>query len=308
MKLNALSLSLGVAVSAMFGGSAIAADWNYGAGSVKDVRSAAVPVPAPVPVPEYAARYYFRADAGVGFGDAPDSEESGYYYGADGEYGPYGMQSSWLNDDFDTFVTLGVGVGMKIGTNWRADFTAETRTKGDVKIDGEYHYYTAADNNNDYTHVRGRVRDKTSLSGGVMLFNGYYDFARGEKSRFTPYVGAGLGFAWNELKRTHNTRESSRDCTYGTACTANMTSRDSVNHQEKTHDISFAAAAMAGVAYRISDYALLDVNYRYLFIDATDHGFTIPSARNRQFGGNTKVSIGETHEHQIRAGIRFEVN
>lgn len=311
MKLNVLSLSLGLAVLAAVGAPANAADWNYGAGSIKDYGTTAVPVPAPVPVPEYAARYYFRADAGFGFGDAPDAEETGMVYGQDAEWGTYGsgsfgMQSSWLNNDFDTFVTLGLGVGMNIGRGFRADLTAETRTQGKVKIDGEYQYYSNPRGGN-YEHVHGFVDDETTLRGGVFLLNGYYDLERFKTSRFTPYIGAGIGFAWNELKRNHSTREVSRSCDTTNGCSGSYSARASDNVQDKTHDISFAAAAMAGLTYRLNDYALLDMNYRYLFIDATDVGFAV-NGPTGTYGGNTKVSIGETHEHQIRAGIRFEVN
>ena len=67
MKLYQLSLSLGLAALALASVPASAADWNYGAGALRGYGSAAVPVPAPVPVPEYAARYYFRVDGGIGF-------------------------------------------------------------------------------------------------------------------------------------------------------------------------------------------------------------------------------------------------
>ncbi|KUO68007.1 MAG: hypothetical protein APF80_09490 [Alphaproteobacteria bacterium BRH_c36] len=306
MKLNVLSLSLAVAVIAAVGTPASSADWNYGAGSIKDGISAAVPVPAPVPVPEYSARYYFRADAGVGMGDAPDSSEAGYYYGDDSGYGSFPSRSSWLNDDFDTFVTLGVGVGMYIGDRFRADLTAETRTKGEVEMSGEYEYFTEPAGGN-YEDVRGVVRDKTSLSGGIFMLNGYYDFSRGPQSRFTPYVGAGLGFAWNELRRTHFTSEGSRNCDDSNGCTRRPTPRDSERVTDNTHDLSFAAMATVGVGYRISDYALLDLNYRYLFIDSTNAGISI-DGRGDHFGGDSNISIGELHEHQLRAGIRFEVN
>lgn len=125
-------------------------------------------------------------------------------------------------------------------------------------------------------------------------------------ARFTPYLGGGIGFAWNELKRVHTTHEISRTCgaiaprTCGTA-----SRRDLVQVQDKTHDITFAATATAGLAYRLSDYALIDVNYRYLFVDATDVGIRI---NGDNFGGNSRLSIGEMHEHQIRAGLRFDVN
>lgn len=311
MKLNLVGLSLSLAILTAIGVPANAADWNYGAGSIKDYgTSTAIPVPAPVPVPEYAARYYFRADAGIGFGDAPDAAETGMRYGQDAEWGPYGdgpfgMQSSWLHNDFDTFVTLGVGVGMNIGRGFRADLTAETRSQGKVKVDGEYQYFKW-NGGAAYDQVHGYVNDETTLRGGVFLLNGYYDLERFKTARFTPYIGAGIGFAWNELKRNSGTREVDRTCIVGGGCTS-YSARSSTNVQDKTHDISFAAAAMAGVSYRLSDYALLDMNYRYLFIDATDVGFAI-NGPTGTYGGNSKVSIGETHEHQLRAGIRFEVN
>ena len=304
MKLYQLSLSLGLAALALASVPASAADWNYGAGALRGYGSAAVPVPAPVPVPEYAARYYFRVDGGIGFGDAPNGSEQGYVYGEDGDNGPYGVQSSWINSDFDTFVTFGVGAGVYVGSGFRLDMTAETRSEGKVKIKGDYQY-RVTENATNYERVTGRVRDETTLRGGIFLFNGYYDFDRGPASRFTPYIGAGVGFAWNELKRNHNTAEYSQSCDVVNGCSGNASRRDFDSVQDKTHDITFAASAMAGLTYRISDYALLDMNYRYLFTGSSDQGFKI---NGDNFGGNSTVTIGETHEHQIRAGLRFDVN
>lgn len=304
MKLNKFSLSLAVAVCSAISVPAYAADWNYGAGSIKDMRPAAVPVPAPVPVPDYAARYYFRADIGIGMGDAPESSETGYYYGSDSDFGPSPSSSSWLQDDFDTFVTFGVGAGMYVGNGFRIDATAETRSEGDVKINGSYEYESRLFND-EWDHVRGTVRDKISLSGGIFMLNAYYDFNRGPQSRFTPYVGAGLGFAWNELKRVHTTRELSRTCNPTDGCTGYMGERDSASGSDKTHDLSLAAMATVGLGYRLNEYSLLDFNYRYLYVDGTDIGMNIDGYT---FGGDSKVSIGEMHEHQLRAGLRFDVN
>jgi opacity protein-like surface antigen len=298
MKLYQLSLSLGLAAFALASAPASAADWNYGAGGLKDFGGAAVPVPAPVPVPDYAARYYFRLDAGIGFGDSPTGTEQGYFYGDDAGGGPWPMRSGWFNNDFDSLVTLGAGAGVYIGSGFRLDLTAETRSQGKVKINGEQDY--RVDINNE---GRVRVRDETTLRGGIFLANGYYDFDRGPSSRFTPYIGAGIGFAWNELKRNHSTIEFSRGCS--PSCSGAFTRGDSDSVQDKTHDIVFAATATAGLAYRITDYALIDMNYRYLYAGSTDVGLGI---NGRNFGGNSKVTIGETHEHQIRAGLRFDVN
>lgn len=297
MKFYQLSLSLSVMAFALAGGPATAADWNYGAGGLKGFGGAAVPVPAPVPVPEYAARYYFRFDAGIGFGDSPTGTEQGYVYGKDAANGPWGIPTGWVDSDFDSLVTLGVGAGTYIGSGFRLDLTAETRSQAKVKIRGSYQYRTAGAGNEQ---VRGRVNDETTLRGGIFLVNGYYDFDRGPQARFTPYVGAGLGFAWNELKRNHLTLLDERSC-----CSGAYTRVGSYSVQDKTHDVVFAASAMAGLTYRISDYALVDMNYRYLFAGSTDVALGI---RGPGFGGGSKVSIGETHDHQIRAGLRFDVN
>lgn len=298
MKLYQLSLSLSVVAFALAGGPASAADWNYGAGGLKGFAGAAVPVPAPVPVPEYAARYYFRFDAGFGFGDTPTGTEQGYVYGRDAANGPWGIPTGWVDSDFDSLVTFGVGAGTYIGSGFRLDLTAETRSQGKVKIRGGYRYI-----NNDDEQIRGRVDDETTLRGGIFLVNGYYDFDRGPQSRFTPYVGAGLGFAWNELKRNHLTVLDERSCS--PTCSGPFTRVASDSVQDKTHDIVFAASAMAGLTYRISDYALVDMNYRYLYAGSTDVALGI---QGPGFGGGSKVTIGETHEHQIRAGLRFDVN
>ena len=133
--------------------------------------------------------------------------------------------------------------------------------------------------------------------------NGYYDFDRGPQSRFTPYIGAGVGFAWNELKRNNLTVVDERDCAGG--CSGSFDRVNSYSVQDKTHDVVFAASAMAGLSYRISDYALVDMNYRYLYAGSTDVELGI---RGRGIGGTSKVSIGEVHEHQLRAGLRFDVN
>ena len=137
MKLYQLSLSLSVMAFALAGGPASAADWNYGAGGLKGFGGAAVPVPAPVPVPEYAARYYFRLDAGFGLGDTQTATEQGYVYGTDAlSGGPWGIPTGWIDSDFDNLVTFGVGAGAYIGSGFRLDLTAETRSQGKVKFNG----------------------------------------------------------------------------------------------------------------------------------------------------------------------------
>ncbi len=303
MKLNARSLVLALTLLAGGFTPALAADWNYGAGSMKDFGSTAVPVMAPVPVPIYEPQWYFRMDAGIGFGDKPEADETGLIFGQDSLTGSFEAPAAWLNNDFETFVTLGIGVGKYWSDTFRTDFTAETRSQGKVKINGEY-AYTSIVVAGAQENVSGIVKDETTLRGGVILFNGYYDFHRFNGSNFRPYVGGGVGFAWNELKRNHSTTELTCDAIADPACVPNL-ARDSINVQDKTHSVTFAAAATTGFAYKISQGTHFDMNYRFLYIGGTDQGFGVSGG---QFGGDSKVSIGDTYEHQIRAGLRFDVN
>ncbi len=301
MKLKALSLSLGLVLLVMNQVSAHAADWNYGAGGLKDGSYAAsVAVPAPAPIPVYHADYYFRADAGLGMGDKPTSTQRGLVFGTDSDTGPFGVQAPWFDNDFESFVTLGVGAGVYWNNNFRTDITAETRSQGRVKINGVYNYQVT--NGGNTTNVQGTVRDETTLRGGIFLANAYYDFDRFVGySSFRPYVGLGVGFAWNELKRNHSTTELA--CTPA-PCTP-VAVRATTTEQDKTHTVTMAAAVTTGFTYKISHNTALDMNYRFLYIDGTRSGLGINGAT---FGGGSVVEIGESYQHQIRAGIRYDIN
>src|SRR6187551_360490 len=82
----------------------------------------------------------------------------------------------------------------------------------------------------------------------ILLLNAYYDFRTG--SPWTPYIGAGLGFAVNQLTQTFTV-----DSDLG---------GDSLS--QRSTDVAFAAAAMVGVSYDFSSFFAIDVNYRFLHI------------------------------------------
>ncbi|MDX2259434.1 MAG: hypothetical protein NW205_11020 [Hyphomicrobiaceae bacterium] len=294
-------LATAVALALLSSASPVALAGGDWPGSTKDY----VPVPAPAPIPVYEAKYYFRADAGIGLGDGPGANEHGLLYGQDSRSGPFGTSPAWLNSDFETFVTLGVGVGYYWTDRVRMDLTAETRSEGKVKINGSYTYRTEADGIGDYDQVRGTVRDETTLHGGLFLLNGYYDFKRDQMQAFVPYVGGGVGFVWNELKRNHSTNERSRTCTTSIQpqCAGAFSTDFTEIEQDKTNSITFAAAATAGFSYQWTDSILMDFNYRFLYLGGSDAGLQVAN----RFGGATRVDIEDQYEHQLRAGLRFEV-
>ena len=128
-----------------------------------------------------------------------------------------------------------------------------------------------------------------------MLANLYDDFNRG--GRFVPYIGAGIGFAHNET--SSGTVDGACDCEGAI---------------EKGSSNNFAAAAMAGVSWRIrggetsyvgglkdepvavsSGHALyLDLGYRFLDLGDTRTG-------DMTFTSSPEVRGAESQKH-YRAG------
>src|ERR1700733_12281205 len=125
--------------------------------------AADLPQPPPVyqPIAELccAGAWYLRGEIGIGF-----------------------QFQHWSMDDTTFF---GVGVGYEFNNWFRADVTAEYRSKAEVRAYGIFPNGATGD---IYT---GSIR-----AGGV-LANGYIDL--GAWNCLTPFIGAGVGAAFNTL-------------------------------------------------------------------------------------------------------------
>lgn len=277
--------SLALAICALGGGMILAepaiADGWWGRGSIKD----RVPVPAPVPIPDHAARWYLRADLGLGFASA-DPSESGIIYGQDW-WTPEisGTSTFWTEDDIEATFTYGAGFGYYWSPNFRTDVTLEGRSERSLKIRGTHHYIVDPP---DGLEVLAETADTGKIGSGIFLFNAYFDFLR--TGPLTPYIGAGVGFSMNKLKRDFTI---TGECS---GCTGSVTLRAS----DSTYDVAFAGALMAGLTYSISPVTMLDLNYRYLYIGSSDIDLKFGNLRSH-------FSTGDTHEHQIRVGLRWNI-
>ena len=330
MKFHSACVSLAALLAALSNG-ANAADFSVGSdGSVKDLSSPvpAVAVPAPVPIQEYNPRWYFRFDAGIGTISEPGISENGYQYGgiingANGTPDDLGIDGPNLRDldptqfsaDFSNLSTFGGGVGYYLGGGFRIDATIEKRSNDQAYLDQTdswiSHGYRDLDGdpatpldytsdldgsgtlNDRTTHIN--ITDRIDVDGTVWMANAYYDI--GTYRGFTPYIGAGVGFVWNQLERNHTTTVTSEDNVTGCGC-ANEYSTTSSTEANK---VSLAAAAMAGFSYKVTDITSVDVGYRYLYLGGTDFTMSIDGVESR-------VEIGDQHVHQVRAGLRFDVN
>ena len=300
-KVRRLALMACALGSGLVVGTPADADGWWGRGSIKD--RAAVPVPAPVPIPDYAARWYLRADLGVGFANA-DPSENGIIYGQN-LYSfdpsllttkPFTTRDHWTQDDTEAILTYGAGIGYYWSPIFRTDLTLEGRSERKLKIRGTYNYdpdVGTAPNPNNRFEVLGETNDTGTLNSGLLMFNAYFDFLR--NGPLTPYIGGGIGLSMNKLERSFSNTEH----LYNEVLRENRDTWHSEARDSK-YDVTFAAAVMAGLSYSITPVTMLDLNYRYLYISSSDINLNIN-------GVKSNFSTGDTHEHQVRLGLRWNI-
>jgi opacity protein-like surface antigen len=199
-----------------------------------------VQVPEPIPIPDYSA-WYLRGDIGYAFNEDPDLSFAGV---------------SLSRSEMDDTWSLGVGLGYNFQDNIRGDITLDYRFKTDL---------------HGISPGTGTPR-AAELSSTVTLANLYYDF-RG-RDHFSPYIGAGLGFTFNETN----------------AQTGTIGGDDSFD---------LAAAAMAGISYRMDNQWLFDAGYRFLYLGEAQTGSS---------GAIGALSIDDIYSHELRIGFRYELN
>jgi opacity protein-like surface antigen len=216
----------------------------FAGGSFGYPSSANVQVPAPIPIPDYASAFYLRGDFGWALYENPDIGETGI---------------NFTNPSLDNSVTVGAGFGVNFRDKIRGDITVDFIFEEDVKATNP---------------TTGNIHS-TTLSSVAVLTNLYYDF-RG-RDRFTPYVGGGIGLAYNE---TNN------------LITNAGTSARGGNSTE------FAAALMAGFSYRLDDSWMLDAGYRFLFLGDTKTSSSVNA---------NSMHIDDIKVHELRIGVRYEL-
>ena len=123
-------------------------------------------------------------------------------------------------------------------------------------------------------------KERIRLQNHVLMFNGYYDF--NTCTRWTPYVGAGVGVAM--LKLTGNYMDAD--------------GHDKVS--DKSYNVAWQIGA--GVAYDLTKNIALDAGYRYINAGAATLDKYIESYPGYAASEKTKV---DTAAHEIYLGARY---
>ncbi len=297
MKIKLAGLTITTAALLVTAGPALAGGDVIYTG-VKDPYAAAVPVPAPAPIPVYDAEYYVRFDTGAAWLANGSLDESGS--GMD-------MQSV---EDVETLEFFSAAAGRYVTPSIRAELAVDLFTRG--RLDrGEEHFthtievHTPVVSANDIITYDVTRQETIKFEQDLGLLNFYYDFRNG--SRFTPYVGAGIGVTYRQLTRTasevatcahlHNADDDTRDC-----ANANPQGGSVSEGTETKQAWDLAGALMAGVAIQVTDDIMWDTGYRYLWQNG---GLAVDSLTTF---GTSRVEIKDLGQHQLRTGVRFNLN
>ena len=276
MKLVSLAgvASAAVALLVQAPTNAYAADLGGYNGSIKDGYA------GPLPVIRQSGPCYLRGDVGYSWSQSPTATfdvDNSDFNAANGTNFASGngvtntkKENSWLGE---------VGGGCGFGGARGMRFEAMLGFRGKQDVQGEPNFYAGPVgtpiNPNPVDPLHSSIRTTT------LMLNGYKDL--GNWGGFVPYVGAGIGAAYNQLDDVYFTDNPNL-----------------LNRIHGNNDLSFAWSLMAGVGYQISDRAVLDVGYRYI-----DKG-SISSQRSDNLGNvNPPVKFDDLTAHEVKVGLRY---
>jgi opacity protein-like surface antigen len=274
----------GASLLAFFSNPAIAADLG---------RPREVIENAPVQPQSAAHRnFYVRGDVGIG----RHAFKSFSQQDLTNTFAQAGLpdDTAFLSRSIGDTVYLGAGIGMQVSNRFRFDLTGEYRATAQVKaLDDVFGDLTAPDGT-----LQANTLYTGQLSGVVGLLNGYWDLANWHG--FTPYIGAGVGFA--HLRMSGFTISS--QSTFTDATTGDQTVQLASGFSDSSSKTNFAWALMAGTSYDLSSNAKLDLGYRYLNMGSgTSASTSLLFCTCGTIGDPLKIS--DITAHEIRLGVRW---
>lgn len=206
------------------------------------------PFKAPTVVPPLAdttasSGWYLRGDVGIGINRTPKFSSTG----------PAGIDTnanaSWLAREIGDTPFISAGVGYQFTDYLRGDITAEYRASTRFRANARY---PRTPTDVAYPFYDG------SLSSTVVLANAYADL--GNYNGLTPYIGAGVGAAYNKLGDTY---QHTSFPAYGTYADGVMGGQGKWN---------FAWALHTGVTWDVNSRLKLDMGYSYKSLGSVKSG------------------------------------
>ena len=203
--------------------------------------------------------WYLRGDIGVGsnmstgFATSPDALSTGQASG----FLSGNASEGYFNPTVSESVIGDVGVGYRFNSFLRMDVTGELR--GGAGFQG-------MEVVNDPTHFDGTSRQwadfyRANVSSYIGMVNAYADL--GTWAGVTPYVGAGLGVAYNRISGATDN---------GSAAIAGSPTSATGGYLDNGGQANLAWALMTGLDFNVSHNLKLELGYRYLSYGSVKSG------------------------------------
>jgi opacity protein-like surface antigen len=238
------------------------------------------PVPQLMPDngPSESSGWYLRGDVGVGDASlrsvtSSDAAESGF-----------AIDESHLDDS----AFAGVGAGYQFNNWLRADITGEYRTSQRFQ---SIESYTFLDSQSGLQYT-GFDTYNGSIQSSVLLANGYVDL--GHWYGWTPYLGGGIGVAYNRVASLTDVGAGSTD--------PSGQGNGGLGWAPTKATSALAWALMAGMSFDVTPNLKLDVNYRYLNMGNAISG---PIICTNMQGCSHETQKYQLASNDIRVGLRW---
>ncbi|HGJ5863672.1 MAG TPA: outer membrane protein [Arsenophonus nasoniae] len=169
-----------------------------------------------------------------------------------GQFFPYIVFPNNINEKQkgDNHRTAVFGTGLSLCYDFYDNFNLPVRAELDFTSRANADYNYSKSQENSIFFLRNTI--KNQIEANTLMFNAYYDFKN--PSDFTPYLSAGLGYAYLSQK-------TSQIATLGIS--GGKTSTETL--QTRSHATNnFAWSAGAGIKYTVSQDFSFDLSYKYL--------------------------------------------
>ena len=231
------------------------------------------------------------------------AEQSGWYLRGDVGVGAQSFSSFNLEPAPPTPITVdqkdiqgasiaGVGIGYDLNSWLRFDVTGEYRTaaafKGIVgtQFTGGVNGCLPGSANTCFDTYTG------NFSAAVFMANAYLDL--GTWWCLTPYVGGGVGAAWDHISGVEDVTDQNLFFTgHG------FTNNDSSSW-------NFAWNVQAGLTYNVSDALKIDFNYRFLNMGSPQSAGVVCQNTNSTCIEN--INLKDMTSNDFRIGVRYMLN
>ncbi|WP_336485266.1 outer membrane protein [Methylobacterium nigriterrae] len=266
------------------------------------------PPPPPIAPPvEVGGGWYLRGDVGASVYQAKN-------FAAYGEKDASGrINERYYQNEVGGGAFAGVGIGYQFNPFLRGDITGEYRFSTGISGQHRYEYATGFFDGGG-NELRGRVDEQTrgNFDSAVVLANAYFDL--GTWYGITPFVGGGVGVAFNHtsgFQKSGSVSEPTLVYAYeGCGCGPYPASIGGAAVYNKTvssyfranTSANFAWALHAGLAYDVTPNFKVELAYRYLNLGSVKTGAGFDACCSTTVGYYKEKSL---EAHDVKIGLRY---